>query len=96
MKTKLEALLCFAGWLPPPSRFSEVSSSLDEAEKNTVMLQHCCNDETISVEFGHDDTLPHVGMIVDWYEYREVGHCFNEPEGIDVLVRFARGSSENL
>jgi len=62
MRTKLEALLCFAGWLSLPSRFSEVSSSLDEVEKTTVMLQHCCNDETISVEFGHDDTLPHIAI----------------------------------
>ena len=57
-----------------------------------ILLEHSRDDETISVENGYRmrNFLGHLGFRVQWKDYDEGGHWFNEPQGIDDFARFLR------
>ncbi|KAH9822950.1 alpha/beta-hydrolase [Teratosphaeria destructans] len=85
---RLAGFVGFASWMPMPERF--IQAMKGSPPKMPVMVQHCRDDETIDLKYGQElrDTLERAGMRVQWREYEEGGHWFNEPEGIDDLSRF--------
>ncbi|RDL39398.1 uncharacterized protein BP5553_03738 [Venustampulla echinocandica] len=64
---------------------------IDEILRNTPMLlEHRVDDALVPVESGRGlrDTLRGFGAQVTWKEYRNGGHWFNSPAGIDNAVEF--------
>ncbi|KAL9468475.1 hypothetical protein ACSS6W_010169 [Trichoderma asperelloides] len=57
-----------------------------------VILEHCHDDEVIDIKSGTRmrDFLSQLDMDVDWHEYQDGGHWFNEPQGVDDFVGFLR------
>lgn len=57
-----------------------------------ILLEHCRDDEVIDIQSGARlrNFLYQLGMEVNWNEYLDGGHWFNEPEGVDDFVRFLR------
>lgn len=57
-----------------------------------VLLEHCHDDEVIDIENGRCllDVLSRLFIDFDWYDYKDGGHWFNEPQGVDDFVEFLR------
>ncbi|KAM0462071.1 hypothetical protein ACHAPV_002428 [Trichoderma viride] len=57
-----------------------------------ILLEHCRDDEVIDIQSGTRlrDFLYQFDMEVEWNEYQDGGHWFNEPQGVDDFVRFLR------
>ncbi|KAL7925689.1 Alpha/Beta hydrolase protein [Trichoderma austrokoningii] len=57
-----------------------------------ILLEHCHEDEVIDIKNGTRlrDILSQLHMEVDWHEYQDGGHWFNEPQGVDDFVKFLR------
>lgn len=57
-----------------------------------ILLEHCHDDEVIGIKSGTRlrDFLSRLDLEVDWHEYQDGGHWFNEPQGVDDFVRFLR------
>ncbi|KAL6901436.1 Alpha/Beta hydrolase protein [Trichoderma evansii] len=55
-------------------------------------LQHCHDDEVIDIKSGIRlrEFLSQFHMAVEWREYKDGGHWFNEPQGVDDFVSFLR------
>jgi lysophospholipase-2 len=59
-----------------------------------VYLSHSQDDWVVPIKNGRDlkDCLEVLGMKVEWHEYPNGAHWFQEPEGIDDLAAFLRKS----
>lgn len=71
------------------------SSRTGESQLETpVFLSHSRNDHIVPAKNGGDlrDGLVSLGVKVDWHEYSNGGHWFQEPQGIDDLAAFLRKS----
>jgi lysophospholipase-2 len=57
-----------------------------------ILLEHCRDDEVIDIQSGTRlrDFLYQLDIEVNWNEYQDGGHWFNEPDGVDDFVRFLR------
>jgi lysophospholipase-2 len=62
------------------------SSPLD----TPVFLAHAVDDEVVPIDNGRNmcETLKRLGLSVEWREYEDGGHWFNEPQGVDDMVAF--------
>lgn len=60
--------------------------------ETVVYLAHSRNDRTVPIENGIQmrDSLEAMGLKVQWHEYGDGAHWFQEPVGIDDLVAFLR------
>ncbi|PON22229.1 phospholipase/Carboxylesterase [Trichoderma gamsii] len=67
-------------------------SSPVQMTSTPILLGHCRDDEVIDIQSGTRlrDFLYRFDMEVDWQEYLDGGHWFNEPQGVDDFVRFLR------
>lgn len=64
-----------------------------EAMRQTPMLvTHSLDDEVVPVQNGRrlGDFLARQGFAVEWKEYPDGGHWFNEPHGVDDIAHFLR------
>ena len=69
----------------------ESSVTVSQLTSTPILLEHCRDDKTISVDNGHRmrDLQRRHGFRVQWKEYDEGGHWFNEPQGIDDFAGFS-------
>lgn len=67
-------------------------SSPVQMTSTPILLEHCRDDEVIDIQSGTRlrDFLYRFDMEVDWQEYLDGGHWFNEPQGVDDFIRFLR------
>ncbi|KAL7788313.1 Alpha/Beta hydrolase protein [Trichoderma ceciliae] len=68
-------------------------SLLPEQLKSTpILLQHCHDDDIISVQSGLllRNFIGRLGLSVTFYDYEDGGHWVNEPQGVDDFVDFLR------
>ncbi|KAI1765481.1 phospholipase/carboxylesterase family protein [Hypoxylon sp. FL1150] len=71
----------------------------DHVLRNTpVLLEHCADDPLVLVRNGRGlrDTLRGFGAQVEGKEYRDGGHWFNSPAGMDDVKGFLRRHLEGL
>ncbi|KAF4827006.1 Acyl-protein thioesterase 1 [Colletotrichum tropicale] len=65
----------------------------DRLLRNTLMLlEHCVDDPLVLIRNGRvlRDTLRGFGSQVEWKEYKDGGHWFNSPTGMDDVIRFLK------
>lgn len=70
----------------------QMSLPSQHLKSTPVLLEHCQDDEIISVQSGLllRDFIDNLGLSVVFHEYETGGHWFNEPQGVDDFVMFLR------
>lgn len=63
-----------------------------QVASSPILLEHCHDDEVIDIKGGIHmrDFLNQLNMAIEWREYKDGGHWFNEPQGVDDFVSFLR------
>jgi lysophospholipase-2 len=76
----------------------QVASAAERLRSIPVLLEHCRDDEVITVGNGQhlQGWLQSLGFNVQWREYADGGHWVNEPQGVDDLVGFLRAIMARL
>lgn len=92
--------LCgFCSWVPLKAMEElQVASAAEGLRSIPVLLEHCRDDEVITVGNGQhlQGWLQSLGFGVQWHEYADGGHWVNEPQGVDDLVGFLRAIMARL
>ncbi|KAL7904237.1 Alpha/Beta hydrolase protein [Trichoderma velutinum] len=70
----------------------QMSLSPQQLKSTSILLEHCHDDEIISVQSGLllRDFIENLGLNVEFHEYESGGHWINEPQGVDDFVKFLR------
>ncbi|PNP56723.1 hypothetical protein THARTR1_03419 [Trichoderma harzianum] len=68
----------------------QMSLSPQQIESTPILLEHCHDDDIISVQSGIllRDFIDNLGLSIVFHEYESGGHWFNEPQGVDDFVMF--------
>ena len=55
-----------------------------------VFLAHAADDSVVPIEHGEHlrDFLRQRGLAMEWHQYGDGGHWFNEPQGVDDIAAF--------
>ncbi|KAI0446200.1 phospholipase/Carboxylesterase [Xylaria telfairii] len=99
----LAGLVGLSSWMPPQEEDEDKRQGAHVRLADTdmaawralpVMLQHCIDDDIITIKNGQHLRNELAGMWghqgVEWREYEDGGHWLNEPRGVDDLVGFLR------
>lgn len=70
----------------------QTSLSPQQLLSTPILLEHCQDDDIIRIQSGLllRDFIGNLGLSVDFHEYENGGHWFNEPQGVDDFVVFLR------
>ncbi|CAD0096494.1 unnamed protein product [Aureobasidium mustum] len=88
----IAGFLGFCTWLPFQAEALKLLQHKQQAFKTPMFLAHAEDDEVIAITNGVKlcHTLQTSGLSVSLRRYEEGGHWFNEPQGIDDMVKFIR------
>ncbi|KAG7149541.1 Acyl-protein thioesterase 1 like [Verticillium longisporum] len=71
----------------------EVETGIRSTRKTPVFLAHNADDDVVPLRNGvmlRDALRARGDLDVEWHEYGDGGHWFNEPQGMDDLVGFLK------